>query len=94
MKGLIQEPINCRDVRPVSSPVTVANSIIVDLWASLKDVLFGRVFCYFDCIRNIQTNFKNSKRNTIVGSVISGLELGKEVKGTWQEKEQGKNNNS
>ena len=23
MKGLIEEPINCRDVRPVSSPVTV-----------------------------------------------------------------------
>ena len=42
-------------------------------------ILFGRVFCCFDCIRNIQTNFKNSKQNTIVGSVINGLELGKEA---------------
>ena len=37
------------------------------------------MFCCFDCIRNIQTNFKNSKQNTIVGSVINGLELGKEA---------------
>ena len=95
MKGLIQESINCRDVRPVSSPVTVSShrgefnsSRLVDKSARtrrkpcifklflslLKYVLFGRVFCCFDFTCNIQTNFKNSKRNTIVGSVICGLE--------------------
>ena len=37
------------------------------------------MFCCLDCIRNIQTNFKNSKQNTIVGSVINGLELGEEA---------------
>ena len=99
MKGLIEEPINCRDVRPVSSPVTVSShrgefnsSRLVDRSARtrrmpcifklflslLKYVLFGRVFRSFDFTRNIQTNFKNSKRNTIVGFVICGLELGKE----------------
>ena len=99
MKGLIEEPINCRDVRPVSSPVTVSShrgefnsSRLVDKSARtrrmpcifklflslLKYVLFGRVFRSFDFTLNIQTNFKNSKRNTIVGSVICGLELGKE----------------
>ena len=92
MKGLIQESINCRDVRPVSSPVTVLshrgefnNSRLVckstyfkTVLSLQKYVLFGRVFCCFDCISNIQTNFENSKRNTIAGSVISGLELGKE----------------
>ena len=113
MKGLIEEPINCRDVRPVSSPVTVSShrgefnsSRLVDKSAHtcrmtcifklflslLKYVLFGRVFCCFDFTRNIQTNFKNSKRNTIVGSVISGLELGKE--GNTAGKRTGKNNNS
>ena len=46
----------------------------------MKYVLFGRVFCCFDITPNIQTNFKNSKQNTIAGSVISGLELGKEGK--------------
>ena len=72
----------------------MANSIIVDLWASLhsrripcifqlflsllKYVLFGRVFCCFDFTRNIQRNFKNNKRKTIAGSLISVLELGKE----------------
>ena len=83
----------------------MANSTLGDLWASLrtrrmpcifklflsllKYVLFGRVFCCLDFTRNIQTNFKNSKRNTIAGSVISGLELGKE--GNVAGKRTGKN---
>ena len=113
MKGLIEEPINCRDVRPVSSPVTVSSqrgefnsSRLVDKSARtrrmpcifklflslLKYVLFGRVFWSFDFTRNIQTNFKNSKRNTIVGSVICGLELGKEL--NMAGKRTGKKNSS
>ena len=88
----VQEPINCRDVRPVSCPVTALshrgefnNSRLVgkstyfkSVLSLQKYVLFGRVFCCFDCISNIQTNFENSKCNTIAGSVISGLELGNE----------------
>ena len=110
MKGLIEEHINCRDVCPVSSSVTVLSHrgefnssrlvgksartcrmpcIFKLILSLLKYVLFGRVFWSFDFTGNIQTNFKNSKRNTIVGSVISGLELGKE--GNMAGKRTGKN---